>query len=363
MGRVRAPRLSLRLSVYVMREVALHAAVGLAAVSLVFVGRNLMRYAAELLAAGASAADLALVLRCVGLASLTYTLPIAFLFGVLAGVARLAEDREVLALRSCGLGLRQVGLPLLGLGLAVSALSALLVLDVEPRAKRELRGALASLAGSAPLLEAGRFTELGRRTLWVGERHGSRVERVFAADRSRPGRPVWVFAERGEIAADPASGLPHLVLRDGELHLEGPTRRARIAFESFELPLAGGAAGVAGGRWRLRPKDLGTGELLRGLTGPAGTAYRVQLERRLALPLAPLLMGAVALPLALRRRRGARAWGFFACTGLVLAYHALLACGQHLALEGWLSAGLGLWGPNAALAGVGALLLLRARRG
>jgi lipopolysaccharide export system permease protein len=361
---VRAPRLSLRLSVYVTREVALHAAVGLAALSLVFVGRNLLRYAAELLAAGASPADLVRVLRCIGLASLAYTLPIAFLFGVLAGVARLAEDREAFALRSCGLGLRQVGAPVLALGLAVSALSALLVLDVEPRAKRELRGALASLAGSAPLLEAGRFTELGARTLWVGERRGSRVERVFAADRSRPGRPVWVFAERGEIAADPESGALRLTLYDGDLQVDGPTRRARIAFESFALPLPGGeAADAAARRWRLRPKDLGSGELLRRLAGPAPTAYRVQLERRLALPLAPLLLGAAALPLALRRRRGARAWGLFACTGLVLAYHALLACGQHLALEGWLPAWLALWSPNAALAGVGALLLLRARHG
>jgi lipopolysaccharide export system permease protein len=360
---VRAPRLSPCLSVYVMREVALHAAVGLAALSLVFVGRNLLRYAAELLAAGASSAELGLVLRCIGVASLAYTLPIAFLFGVLAGVARLAEDREALALRSCGLGLRQIGLPVLALGLAVSAFSALLALDLEPRAKRELRGALASLAGSAPLLEAGRFTELGPRTLWVGERHGSRVERVFAADRSWPGRQVWVFAERGEIAVDP-SGAARLHLHDGDLELEGPARRARVAFESFELPLAGGGpADAPAGRWRLRAKDLSTGELLRGLTGPAATQYRVQLERRLALPLAPLLLGAVALPLALRRRRGARAWGSFACTGLVLAYHALLACGQHLALAGRLPVGLALWSPNAALAGLGAWLLLRARRG
>ena len=370
----RSPRLSVCLSVYVAREVGVHAAVGLAAVSAVFVGRNLMRYGAELLAAGASAADLAVVLRCVGVASLTYTLPIAFLFGVLAGVARLAEDRETLALRTCGLGLRQLGLPVLGLALLVSGLAAHLALDVEPRAKRELRARLASLARSAPLLEAGRFTVVGERTLWVGSRDGPRLERVFAADRSRPDHPVWVFAESGEIDVDPKSGAARLRLRDGDLYLgsrapdgrapDGRERRSRIAFQSFDLPLHPPHAAEAGaGRWRLRPKDLSTGELRRAVArwredprAARPAAHEVALERRLALPAAPLLFTFSAVPLALWRRRGARSWGVFCCAALVLGYYALLACGQHLAMQGLVSARVGLWGPNAVLLALGLAL-------
>ena len=360
-------RLSPRLCVYVAREVAVHAAVGLAAVSAVFVGRNLLRYAAELLAAGASAADVAAVLRCVGIASLTYTLPIAFLFGVLVGVARLAEDRETLALRACGLGLRQLGVPVLGLAILVSGLAAHLALEVEPRAKRELRGRMASLARSAPLLEAGRFTVVGERTVWVGSRDGPRLERIFAADRTRPAHPVWVFAERGEIGVDPKTGATRLRLRDGDLYVEGRERRSRIAFESFDLPLH--PAGAGAGRWRLRPKDLSTDELRRALarwredpSRERPAAHEVALERRLALPAAPLLFSFSALPLALRRRRGARSWGVFCCAALVLGYYALLACGQHLAMQGLVSARVGLWGPNAALLALGLALAAHTSR-
>lgn len=354
-------RLSPRLSVYVAREVALHAGVGLLAVSVVFVGRNLSRYGAELLAAGAPPADLLLVLRCVVVASLAYTLPIAFLFGVLAGVGRLAADGEALALRSCGLGLRQLALPVLALALPVSALGALLTLDAEPRAKRELRGALGALG---PPLEAGRFTRLGDRVVWVGRREGARLERVFAADRSRPGRAVWVFAERGEIGTDPETGRPRLTLEQGDLELEAPARRARIAFETFDLPLEGSA-----GSWPLRPKDLSTAELRRVVAarraasepGPPGE-HEVQLERRFALPAAPLILGSLALPLALRRRRAARAWGCFCCAALVLAYYVLLACGEQLAGQGWVPVRMALWAPNALLGGAALALALHARR-
>ena len=338
----------------------LHAAVGLAAVSVVFVGRNLMRYGGELLAAGASVELLALVLGCVLVASLTYTLPIAFLFGVLAGVARLAGDRETLAFQSCGLGLRVLVLPVLVLGLGVSAACAWLALELEPRAKQELRGSMALLAASAPQLEPGRFTVFGDRTLWVGARQGTRLERVFAADLSRSGRPVWIFAERGEVRPEGAGGGPRLELRDGDLLLgsDGP----RVRFQRFELPLADAGAG----RWRLRPKDLHTAELRRVVASwqaePQGTrpaAHEVQLARRQALPAAPLLFGLAAMPLALRRRRGARAWAVLCCSALVLGYYALMACGQQLALQGVIGADLGLWSPNLALAGLG-LLALRA---
>ena len=341
----------------------MHAAVGLLAVTVIFVGRNLFRYGAELLAAGAPLELLGVVLRCVCVASLTYTLPIAFLFGVLAGVARLAEDRETLALDVCGLGLSSLVLPVLGLGLLVSAAAALLALDLEPRAKRELRSALSS-ASSAPLLEAGRFTSLGDRTLWVGARNGTRVERVFASDRSRPERPVWVFAETGFIRAGSDTRGARLELRNGDLHLASEKRRVRIAFESFELPLHDAASA----RWQPRPKDLSTPELRRVVAGwrddpglPRPAAHEVQLERRLALPAAPLLFGLTAVPLALQRRRGARSWSVLCSIALVLGYYAVLASGTQLALAGLVSPRLGLWSPNLLLACTGALLALRDR--
>jgi hypothetical protein len=46
------------------REVAGHAALGLAAVALLYLGRNVLRYAEKLDALGAGPADLWLVARC-----------------------------------------------------------------------------------------------------------------------------------------------------------------------------------------------------------------------------------------------------------------------------------------------------------
>jgi lipopolysaccharide export system permease protein len=119
----------------------------------------------------------------------------------------------------------------------------------------------------------------------------------------------------------------------------------------------------------MRPKDLSTPELRRVVAGwradpglPRPTAHEVQLERRLALPAAPLLFGLMAMPLALQRRRGARSWSVLCSVALVLGYYAVLASGQQLALAGLVSPRLGLWSPNLVLACTGSLLVLRDRR-
>ena len=362
-------RLSLSLSRYVVREVLVHGAVGLAAVAVVFVARNLLRTLAHLSGAGASAQELAAVAGCLLTASLAYALPIGFLFGVLAGVGRLAVDREARALESLGVGLRQVVIPVLALGGLVSALDALLLVELEPRAKRELRERLRARTSAVAGLEPGRFTRLGTRTLWFGQRDGTRLAPVFLSDRSHPAQPVWIFAEHAELLAGADGGGTRLRLIEGDLHQlsEGdrrPAGRRQLRFAALELALDDADRG-ARARWKPRPKDLGFAELRAALSRlrrdgdreAERRVYQVQLERRLALPAAPVLFALTAVPLAVRRRQGARSAGLAICLGLVVAYYALLASGETLAVAGHLPPRVALWLPNAALGAAGLWLL------
>ena len=93
-------------------------------------------------------------------------------------------------------------------------------------------------------LEPGRFTRLGMRTLWFGQREGTRLAPVFLSDRSHPARPVWVFAERAELLAGADGGGTRLRLIEGDLHQlsegdrqpGGPGRR-QLSFATLELAL------------------------------------------------------------------------------------------------------------------------------
>ncbi len=216
------------LSSYVAREVALYTALGLAAITLVLVGRNLLRQLGGLVAAGASAADVLGVLGNLTSMLAAYALPIAFLFGVLLATSRLASDRETLAMDSCGVGLRALLAPVAVMGLLVSCLTAYLVGEVEHRARRELRLQVRTLAAEGRLIEAGGFREVGDRVIFVKRRRDDdQLEGVVIADRGDPARPRDLRRARRDRLGRRRPGAAAATARRGHPRRRGGYQPAR----------------------------------------------------------------------------------------------------------------------------------------
>lgn len=370
-------RLSRILFRYVLREVLGYTALGF----LVFVGilvvQNLLRRLEDLAAVGLRAGDVGAILLYLVPMLAAYAVPVAFLFGAIVAMGRLSTDAEVTAMRACGVGLRELLGPVLLIGGLVSVLTGFLLIDVEPRARGQLRAVLKDVASRGALLEAGKFHTLsGQRVVFVRSRdRENRLEQIFVDDRARPDQPFLIFAERGRFAFEPETAVIHLALENGAIHLQEPNgddRYRRISFESFDYRIDASAWIDAG---RVKPAQLRMSELREAARlaerGELPSDYRerepepylVQWHRRLALPVAPLLFGLVAVPLGLRRTRGARSWGTFLCIVLVFAYYVLLSLGQFLGEAGFVPAALSLWLPNAAFAAAAIPLLRRARLG
>jgi LPS export ABC transporter permease LptF len=362
---------------YVAREVLLYTLVGLAAVSAVFIGQNLLRRLADLLMIGVSSPDVLAILRCIVLVTLPYTVPISFLFGALVGVGRLASDVEIKALRACGIGLRDIVLPVFALGFLVSCLTWYLAIEVEHRAKLELREVVKSMTASGRMIKPRRFTRVRDRIFYVDSRdRDDRLRGVFIADHSNEERAMIIFAESGEFAFDLDTSTAWLRLHNGELHLDagvsegnggddGYRRMSFLTFEyEFEVPI-----GQIGNQW-VRPRDMSNEELrttiARARSGERteypGQAYEVQLHRRFALPMAPMLFALLAVPLSLGRGRDARSWGALLCVLLVAVYYVVLSTSQYMAMQGHLPSGLALWCPNLVFSVAALVLLVRARR-
>ncbi|MDP7573218.1 MAG: LptF/LptG family permease, partial [Myxococcota bacterium] len=148
---------------YLATEVVSYGTVGLVTVSVVFIAHNLLRRVNELLLIGVTASDILTVLGSIVLVTLAYTVPIAFLFGALIGMGRLASDSEMLALRTCGIGLREMVVPVLMIGAVVSLISGYIVFEQEHRAKRTLRDLLKSITASGRMIQPKTFTQVGKR--------------------------------------------------------------------------------------------------------------------------------------------------------------------------------------------------------
>jgi lipopolysaccharide export system permease protein len=368
------------LSGYLLREIALYSAIGLLAVGSVLLTQNLLRQLEDLANLGAHFGDVVQVFVCLLAMLGAYAVPVAFLFGVLVAVGRMSSDAEITAMRALGVSLGQLVVPCLVFGALVSAVTFVLLYDLEPAARRELRSVLSQVAARGGVIEARTFNRLdrkGQRLLFVDDREGARLRGVLISDRTNDEQPFTVVAERGHFQFDHDTAVARIELEDGDVHFEpeeGSSRRyRRIAFARFDY--AFDMSKELGAGWeRLHPREMTVAEI-RGVLHywdehgeppddvrvKERNRYEIQIHRRLALPLAPLLFALVGLPLGLQRSRGARSYGALLCAGLVFGYYALLSSGAYLAEQNQIPAWFGLWMPNVAFGVVAAVLLSRAR--
>jgi lipopolysaccharide export system permease protein len=368
---MRGPRILTR---FVAREVALYTLLGLSAISAILLLRNFARVLDDLIGAGLRSSDLLAVLRVLGTMLLLYALPVSFLFGVLLAVARMAADLEIVAMRACGIGLREIAVPILAQALLISGLTLWLALDGEPAARREMRAIFTSLVARGAGLEPGRFRHFGGVLVYVDERGGDRLQGIVVSDRRDPDRPLIVFASEGRLSLA-ENGSVTLALERGDIHLDdgggAGARDVRISFERFDYALDLGP--LLGPRSKQRSSEMSWPDLRSAVARiRAGDSeleladdpidYELDLHRRLAAPLEPALFALLGLPIGMRRARGARAWGALWCAGLAFAYYGVGIFFESLAEQGVIGAAFARWVPVAGFAALSALLLWRARR-
>jgi lipopolysaccharide export system permease protein len=363
------------LSRYILWEVIQYTLIGLGAISVVLVTRNVVQMLDRLVGSGFVLSDLLWVFRLFGTMLAVYTLPISLLFGVLLAVGRLAEDIEITAMRSCGVGVRQIVMPIATLGILISLFTGYLSVTVEPAARREMKAAAATMLMRGAIIEPGKFTSLRDRLLYVDERDSDGgLHGVVISDRSHDEYPLMIFAETAEISLEEASGVLTLKLDNGSIHMEAPDDPdglyQRIAFSQFTYEID--VTGVLKPNAAPRARAMTVRELretiariesgdLSNLREKHPVSYEMKLHERFAMPLAPLLFTLVGAPLGMRRFRGARSWGVMLCAGIAFVYYMMQTFCESLAINGWLSGAVAMWIPNLVFIVLAAWLLARTR--
>ncbi len=342
---------------------------------------------------GLSLPDFLLILGLLIPRFLVFALPLAVLVGVLAGLGRLAADREILALSAAGLSpSRLCPAPLL-VGFLASIVCLGLTAWGEPKALSGLTQRLATVVerNLAAGLEPGVIhQDIPGVLLHARERlEDGRLKDVFLQMELEAGKAT--IASRF-ARLDPTGGVGiHLSLKDGEMlrasaaekiqtapeqdlvnaqeESTGP-RLDRVQFESAEVGLdvaeaADRRARFIGGLDALTITELRSEMYEAPAEWTRGRAT-VAFHRRLAVPFSCLSLSILGMGMAMAgatpgtKRRGS---GFVGGIGAMLGYYMLLRVAENMALTGKAAPSLLLWIPNlmAALIGV-CLLILAVRR-
>ena len=299
-------------------------------------------------------------------ALLVTVFPVCALMAPAIIYSRLATDSELLALRATGYSFYQLLAPVLGLGIAMGVVTAILVLEVIPHANFLARHQIfEAVSTSLQLRIHERVFQSPIPGLVIYVEHiddrSGLLEGVLIADNRTP-ETATIFAAEAEIIPDFAGMRVVVRMRNGSLlRREGEQGLQQAAFErySFVIEVGNPWDSAELSRKRIREMTLDEiGEQVQMLKANGGNYLRAMVEwhKRVALPASCLLLGFVGAPVGGLNRRTGRLGGFAISAGSLLLYYILVTAGSSLAETGTISPTLGVWGPNAFAVAVAAYL-------
>lgn len=312
---------------------------------------------------------------------LILSIPFGVLVGILVGLGRMSSDNEMVAMRSGGISSKIVAPPVLlfaALAMGVSGACALWLNPIAVRAEYKLLNKAAPdqvTADVTPRVFEERFTN-DTTVLYVddvGSGLGPTEWRgVFIADltpgaerrtglKEQPIGPKITLAREAIAVPDPKNNRIQLTLRDESVH-ESPyhSMAPRGAMVLQQAPQQ---------EQKAKPyAEMFTRDLLKVIAASPrssqdGTDSRIELHRRLALPVACLMLAMVGIPLGASSRKGGRSAGYiWAILLAFFVYYLSYISLTSLARSHTISVELASWLPNAAFGLAGIFMIARMDR-
>jgi len=357
------------LLVYVMRELAAPTLMGFGLFTFFMLMNVLLDLAEMIIRDRVGAADVGLLFLYSVPHIIVLTVPMAVLVGGLIAFGRMSADSEIIALRSSGVSLYQLSLPILLVGLGAFLITLYLCVVVLPWGNNAIvqhRWRLINtrtIAGEIrPRVFEHRFPNF---VLWVEDVVGQeqRWEKLLLV-RTDVNPPRLLMAESALFRYSTDTREAWLELENGRMY-EGGGNAEESSVTSFELQdqLLGNQLGadqvaaVAKDERTMNLGELRTEVARRRDNGLPTSRYSVEIHKKFAIPVACLVMALIALPLGVSTRRHTKATGYLVSIGVIAVYYMFIDGGEKFAEEGAVPVWLGIWSGNIVMGSAAALLL------
>jgi lipopolysaccharide export system permease protein len=273
---------------------------------------------------------------------LTILVPIGLFLAVMLALGRLYRDSEMPAMMACRVGPSGIYRPLMWLLVPLALGVAWLSIVGTPRALTEITKISAEARREADLasIEPGRFTVIGPdRAVVYGERVSPDgvMENVFMERRVSGDVVEVVVAKRGEQAESDDPNTRLLVLHEGRRYegVPGTLSFRVVEFVEHGIPYQLPSLRASNPKPRALPFSR--------LRTSSDLEHIAEMQWRLSVPIATVLLALLAVPLARSRPREGR-YGRIAIGMLVfIIYLNLLSASKAWTEEGTISPALGLW--------------------
>lgn len=347
---------------YLMKEMLLTWLAVLIVLLVIMIG-NVLGRSLSRVTDGSIQADMLLILVGVKSISLLVTLiPLGLYLGILLAHGRFYRDNEMSVMQACGVGWFDLLRPTAVIGLIGVLTITALTIFASPWAARYEQSLKQSIRDQSALslVTPGRFVESadGNTVFFARQSNAERTQfnDVFMYRQKQDSMPAIDSARIATYQIDPDSGDEYLIFTDGQTTVgrPGDEQYTVTEFKRQGVLRPREAAG--------EPRLIVKGKHLSQLWGTGDAADQAELQWRISIPLAALLLALLAVPLSYTSPRQGR-FGKIAIAILIyIPYANLLVLMRKWIAAETIPAWVGLW-PVHLLVALLVVLLLAKRMG
>lgn len=302
-------------------------------------------------------------------------IPVACLLSVFLVFLRMSNDRELIALKAAGVSLYQM----LPAPLLFSFLALLFALGIGLSGISwgfdHFRATALELARSKTqmVLQPGIFhRDFPGLTIYAKNVDANqRLRQVFVEDQTRPDLTAVIVAPVGYVVTEPEEGRILFALEHGRIYRIQKDAITDLRFDSYlvRLDLDQLLSGVS--IKDKYPKEMSWAELREWSNMPAAADLRgekfvnripVEMHKRWVVPVACLVLGMLAIPLALAFEGLKQQYALILVMGFFFVFYGMFTTGITIAELGLLPVFVPLWGQMLLFALVAALGIMFSAR-
>jgi lipopolysaccharide export system permease protein len=304
--------------------------------------------------------------------SLTFSIPWGLLTALLLVFGRMSADNELIALRSNGVSIPRICIPVFVMAFSMTALCFWINADVAPKAAMAMQKSLFEVATNNPiaLFSADEVVDqFPDRRVYVGAKKGNTLLNLTIVEVNRDFAPTKViFAKRGELVPDPEHQRLMLNFYDAKFE-QRDSDDPRDIFKiqhgivmqqgSFPISLDALYEENAHGR-RLESYTLPElSDFIAKGAGGDSLAAKVEFHKRFSSSLACLAFALVAVPLGITTHRKETSVGFALSLVIAFTYYFFIIVANTFRDNAHAFPQLLIWMPNIIFMTLGSVLFVR----
>ena len=306
---------------------------------------------------------------------LVLAIPLSVLISSILTFSRLSTDHEISAMRSGGISVYRMLLPVFVFSVTAFLLALISSSVLQPMGHRYIRvQAYETLNEQKNLgLQEGVFNNLFNLLVYVKKiSSGDTLNGILISDRSSKDSKI-ITARQGNILNDPATSNLFLKLQDGHIYFESGdrTKYQMVTFSTYFLRLESVQSienvRLIKEKWGLSLTELKKKIKEKKEQGREREYRRLLMEyyKKFSLPAAALVLGLLGSPIGIMTRFSSRFAGFILSIVIVFSYYILDSGFEILAVEGFIHPVFAAWATvfiSLVLAAV-TIVLVSAERG